>query len=1483
MITLHVSSLTTFPLDNGIGVLRDAKYAFAEEELNGILEFEMEYDSHGVLVEELKEERIIKAKASDRLGYQLFRIYKIEKSHDADSITVFAQHITYDLAYYFVEELAVNNVSKNQVMEFISQSTSESHPFTLSSPNTSTMSSTSMYRTNPLQMVGGTQGSVLQIWGGQIERDNFNLTMLDRRGSDNGFKVTYEKNITGLNAEFDLSEVYTRFYPFYIREATDESPQEIITIDGKFIDSDLIGGYGFVRIMPLDYSSDERIDQEDSTENIKSKMESIVEQYIEDSKPDLPQVSVEVEFAHLWETEEYKDVIVLEEVGMGDTVYVNHTVLDVEASATVNYIKYDCIAEVNEEVKLGRIKDRTSDSLTEVDGIIDRVEVAESKAQSAVISANGKNTTYESPDMPTGDIKKGDLWFEVIDGDYRRTWRFDGIEWQLMLDMDSQEAKAEAEDAKDRADVAYSEAQEAVGKAQEAVGKAQEGFDKAQDALSSSNIAIGQSAEAFDESRDAFEKAQDAITQADTANTKADQSLSQAQSAFNKAQESLDGLSTLVGITDEQGRELTSIKGSVQGLQASVTDLDDNVASLQMTSQSLAGRLTDAEGNLTSVSATVQGLQTQVSDVEGNVSTVTQLANVLERRMTDSEGNISSLQLTASSLTSRIGLIEDWEIGGRNLLRDTALNHEGLGAWNILPIIHHDELYPYVQQNYGWGVRQIIPLIRAGTYTISTLCKVSGETDAQMRWSMAGAGVNGLKTLNKTTDWQYVSYTFNLDADVENFSIYFLNNNAVGNEQIKMTQFKLEKGNKATDWSPAPEDTDQKFSAIDQTIDSIATRVQTTENNYSSMTQTVQGFQTTIKNVEGDLNRVTNLANANQQSITNVNGKVNTLTQTVDATVSRIENGDTNLISHNPDYWKYGMLNLSTGGDGGDSKMGIKSRHYIPITGGSWYSLSATSEESDFDLGIEYDVHIHWYNSSNSQLRREIVKHGNSKTMQAPSGASKIKLSLRGMRLLGFENEFSLDSLGNIIRVKLQKGKFATEWTEHAGDSYSQYSQLADAINLRVVKGDTITQINLDADKGAYIQGKAIQLDGNVTVHGSFTVGDANIVSLNAGKLTAGILDANKVSIVNLNVNSLVGNMSSFVETAWNGISSQVRITSSGMETFSGGSRTSLLNGSGHNFYRNNLYIGHIGTSSFVGDSNYRGLRFGLENNADFMSWGFAQSASADVYTNMLSWHKTNAKGNKGFTFYDVTTFQEDVAFINTIRTHNSSGYRTLRFVNYDFDGKAGIALLRGRTGGAGLHATTNRVSILAPKSSGNTSSALTVVGGSRGYVSSIEIYNRTYTSNTQLTRVTYNGILGRVSSSRRYKLFEKSINTEYAKRVFGVNAKSWFDKTQAELHANYLTKLENGEECDEDDKAEEELRRIGGVIAEDVHDAGLSMYVNFDDKGRPEGVSHYLWTLLLPIVREHEERLEEQDRKINVLQSMLEELLMKQTTYEER
>src|SRR5690625_7749031 len=74
------------------------------------------------------------------------------------------------------------------------------------------------------------------------------------------------------------------------------------------------------------------------------------------------------------------------------------------------------------------------------------------------------------------------------------------------------------------------------------------------------------------------------------------------------------------------------------------------------------------------------------------------------------------------------------------------------------------------------------------------------------------------------------------------------------------------------------------------------------------------------------------------------------------------------------------------------------------------------------------------------------------------------------------------------------------------------------------------------------------------------------------------------------------GDFGAPVMQGFNDIGNQVKISSAGLTTYSGGLRTSLLNGAGHHFYWQNTYIGKIGTNNWVGDTSYRGLVFNLEN-----------------------------------------------------------------------------------------------------------------------------------------------------------------------------------------------------------------------------------------------------------------------------------------------
>ncbi|GIO22423.1 phage tail spike protein [Oceanobacillus sp. J11TS1] len=1014
---LYKSNETNFA-HNGIGFLRDAITVYPEEELNGLSEITIEYDADGFLADQISNGMIIKAKANDKQQPQLFRIYSHVKDHTADRIIINGQHITYDLADNFVEKLILNDMTTRQAMEAIQFNLAYPTCFNIMSTNNTTTSSTRLYRTNPLQMIAGIDGSILDHWGGQIERDNFNLIMHRRRGSDDGVKVLYKKNLTGLQATFDDSNVVTRIYPFKYVEATEEEPERLITITGKYIDSPNIDKYTHIKILPIDASSEEEIETSQDLYNAYKDYFSN-----EGKGKDLPSVSMEIEFEPLWETEEYKDVAALELVGLGDTVTVGHSKMGLDLKATVVKIEYDSIAEKNRKVSLGNIKANFTDSVNQNAnnlGVIgERINRNEQKSNEAIRAANGKNTIYYGPDEPTGDhLIKGDMWFRIVDGEYTRTYIYDGVQWQLSIDMESKEAKESASEARNRTQEAVDKANLATSNANEAIEKAQDGFDKAQEALTQSSNASKEARNAVDKSQESFDKAQNAITRAD--------------SAFNKA----DALSKVV---DKNTGDITSVTQIAQGLRTRVLDAEGNISTLQQTATSYGRRIESAEGELSTLTQTARGLQTQVND-KADKSTVTQLAGVIDTKITKGQADgwyasQSQLTQTASSLQSTIKGVKDdlegLEIGGKNLLTNTDFSQQDnvdklgtpspvesrqisspLGGFENIPFVYFSVPNPSV----GDRARTTLlgskfKIIEGETYTLSFLGITSSYINTDFDYTLIlrngvgfrvdtqgyskkllGQAINGSYTYNV---YQYTMTFVSKWSDDNAYPMIGSTVNTAKSTWFRIANVQLEKGSKMTSYAPAPEDmaskseltqtaeefsvkmqsTQGEISALRQTSSSLATRIGNAEKDISSVTQTAKGLQTRVGNAEGNITSVTQLANTLQTDVRNAKGDINTLTQTASSLQSMVSN---------------------------------------------------------------------------------------------------------------------LES-----------------------DTNSKISQINSAINLRVQKNDIINQINLSTES-ILISGKKLILDGNTTVNGSFRVKDANITSINAGKITAGTLDVGKVSLINL-------------------------------------------------------------------------------------------------------------------------------------------------------------------------------------------------------------------------------------------------------------------------------------------------------------------------------------------------------------------------------
>ena len=79
--------------------------------------------------------------------------------------------------------------------------------------------------------------------------------------------------------------------------------------------------------------------------------------------------------------------------------------------------------------------------------------------------------------------------------------------------------------------------------------------------------------------------------------------------------------------------------------------VEGEVASLQLTAQSLTTRITDAEGNISTLQQTSNSLLARVQDAEGNISSLQLTAQSLTTRITNAEGEVSSLTQTVNSIT----------------------------------------------------------------------------------------------------------------------------------------------------------------------------------------------------------------------------------------------------------------------------------------------------------------------------------------------------------------------------------------------------------------------------------------------------------------------------------------------------------------------------------------------------------------------------------------------------------------------------------------------------------------------------------------------------------------------------------------------------------------------------------------------------------------------------------------------------------------
>ena len=333
---------------NGIGTLSDAISCLVTEERNGMYECVMKYPVDGMFYDEITYSRILYVKPSDGKDPQPFIIYKIEKPISG-VVTVRAEHISYRMTRIPVSPFTAQSCAA--ALQGLVQHASVGCPFTLWTDIVSTAKFTVEEPTPMRTLLGGKEGSVVDVYGGEWEFDGYTAKLYQNRGADNGVVLRYGKNITDLQQEESIAETYAGIHPFW-RNRTDNV---VVETNPKIVEAESARNYPYPLVMPVDFS--------DYWENAPSEeaLRDAAREYIQTNNIGIPKVSMKVSFVPLWQTEEYKDIAPLERVRLCDTVTVEFEKLGVKGTAKVVKTVYDALTERYQEITLGDTKSTLRD------------------------------------------------------------------------------------------------------------------------------------------------------------------------------------------------------------------------------------------------------------------------------------------------------------------------------------------------------------------------------------------------------------------------------------------------------------------------------------------------------------------------------------------------------------------------------------------------------------------------------------------------------------------------------------------------------------------------------------------------------------------------------------------------------------------------------------------------------------------------------------------------------------------------------------------------------------------------------------------------------------------------------------------------------------------------------------------------------------------------------------------------------------------
>ena len=431
----------------GLGELNVTKGTVTRER-NGNYTLYAEIPVNDPMVSILEKEMKLKADAGLRTKNQTFEISRIVKD-SSNIVKIYGQHISHKLEYMALRNATMFNGSAYSALGIWKGALIGDLRFDVWSDiqtvGKGVFDISKME--NARQALGGVEGSILDIYGGEYEFDNMTIRLHKQLGRTAPTVLEYGRNILSAESDETIESAYTSVLPFATYtpdkpegDTSDNQPDAVtVTLPEDYVDSKYKNLYAHRRIKIVDFSSEFKSDGKNKDIPTVEKLRKMATDYMDRNAIGKPKINIKIEYADLARTLDYADNGWIEELELCDIVPIYYPQIGLtDETAKVTTITYDFVNERNESVEFGDIGTNVRATMQnglagKVDDIVKAQQAFEDSLPDYLLNAQGNKVWYNRPDDK--EHKIGDIWFEK-NGIYDRMYVWNGEMWEKRIDTE---------------------------------------------------------------------------------------------------------------------------------------------------------------------------------------------------------------------------------------------------------------------------------------------------------------------------------------------------------------------------------------------------------------------------------------------------------------------------------------------------------------------------------------------------------------------------------------------------------------------------------------------------------------------------------------------------------------------------------------------------------------------------------------------------------------------------------------------------------------------------------------------------------------------------------------------------------------------------------------------------------------------------------------------------------------------------------------